>query len=79
MMSLLDDLKAKADVNGDGKLSADDLAGLKDKISPDQFDQLKQLADRNDDGSINFDDVKNLDFGSVVDDIKGAVGGLFGK
>lgn len=78
-MSLLDDLKAKADVNGDGKISADDLANLKDKVSPEQFDQLKQLADRNDDGSINFDDVKNLDFGSVVNDIKSAVGGLFGK
>ncbi|HMS93240.1 MAG TPA: EF-hand domain-containing protein [Candidatus Saccharibacteria bacterium] len=78
-MSLLDDLKAKADVNGDGKLSAEDLASLKDKISPEQFDQLKQLADRNDDGSINFDDVKSLDLGGIVDDIKGAVGGLFGK
>ena len=78
-MSLLDDLRAKADVNSDGKLSADDLAELKNKINPEQFDQLKKLADRNEDGSVNFDDIKGLDLGGVVDDIKGAVGGLFGK
>ena len=79
MMSLLDDLKAKADVNGDGKLSADDLAGLKDKISPDQFDQLKQLADQNDDGKLNLDDIKGIDLDSIASDVKDRLGGLFGK
>ncbi len=78
-MSLLDDLKAKADVNGDGTLSADDLAELRDKISPEQFDQLKQLADRNSDGSINFDDIKNFDLGAAADDLKSTLGGLFGE
>ncbi len=78
-MGLLEDLKAKADANGDGKLSMDDLASLKDKISPEQFDQLKSLADRNSDGSINFDDIKGLDLGSVFNDVKDKFTGLFGK
>ena len=49
-MGLLDDLKAKADLNGDGKLSAEDLEQLKGTINGEQLDKLKQLADQNDDG-----------------------------
>ncbi len=77
-MNLLDDLKAKADLNGDGKLSVEDLESLKDGVNNDQLDQLKQFADQNGDGKLDFEDVKNFDFGKVVDNVKDKLGGLFG-
>lgn len=78
-MSLIDDLKAKADLNGDGRLSPQDLESLKDGANDEQLDKLKQLADQNDDGKLSFDDAKNLDFGNLAKDIKSQLGGLFGK
>lgn len=42
-MSLLDDLKAKADLNGDGKLDAADLESLKDGANNEQIEKLKGL------------------------------------
>lgn len=77
-MSVLDDIKAKVDANGDGKLSLDDLNELKDKLPTDKFDELKNMADQNDDGKVNFDDVKNLDFGDLINDAKSAFGDVFG-
>ena len=41
-MSLVDDLKAKADLNGDGKLSLEDLEGLKDGANNEQIEKLKE-------------------------------------
>ncbi len=79
-MSLLDDMKAKADANGDGKLSMEDLADLKDKLPLDKLEQLQHIADSNDDGKINIDDLKNLDLGSIgsaIDDAKGLFGKIF--
>lgn len=72
-MSVLDDLQKLADGNGDGKLTADDLESMKDKIPADKFDEMKKMADSNDDGKINFADLKSLDFG----DIKDKIGGIF--
>ena len=74
-MSLLDDLKAKADVNGDGKLSIEDLEKLKDGVNNDQLDELKKVADQNGDGKLDLEDVKSFNFDSV----KEKLGGLFGK
>ena len=78
-MSLIDDLKAKADRNGDGKLNAEDLESLKDGLNNEQLDRLKQLADRNQDGKLSWDDVKNIDFGELVSDAKDNLSGLFGN
>ncbi len=78
-MSLLDDIKAKVDANGDGKLSVDDLNQLKDQLPADKFDELKRMADQNDDGKINAEDLKNFDLGNVLSDAKDTLGGMFGK
>jgi len=77
-MSLVDDLQAKADVNGDGKLSVEDLEALKDGANNEQLDQLKSLADQNGDGKIDLEDAKNFDFNNVIDAVKDKLGGLFG-
>lgn len=78
-MSLLDDIKAKADLNGDGKIGPEDLESLKNGENNEQLDQLKSVADQNGDGKLSFDDIKNFDLGKTVEDAKNALGGLFGK
>lgn len=77
-MAIFDDLKAKADANGDGKLSADDLNDLRDKLPTEKFDQLKSLADQNDDGKISLEDVKSFNLGDTIGGLKDTLGGLFG-
>ena len=69
-MSLLDDLKAKADANGDGKISKEDIEALKKGNDDSMLDKLKDLADQNDDGKINFEDVKKFDLGDTISDLK---------
>ncbi len=76
-MSLLDDIKAKADEAG--KVSMDQLQELKDKLPEENFQQLQDMADRNDDGKVSVDDLQNFDFGKLFDDAKNALGGLFGS
>jgi Ca2+-binding EF-hand superfamily protein len=76
-MSMLDDIKAKADEAG--KVSMDQLNELKDKLPAEKFEELQKLADRNDDGKIDLGDLNSFDFGSLVDDAKKTLGGLFGK
>lgn len=78
-MSLLDDIKAKADQNGDGKLSADDLESLRDKLPTDKLDELKTKLDQSGDGKLDFEDVKNFDFGNLANDAKSAVADLKNK
>lgn len=78
-MSLLDDLKAKADLNGDGKLSVEDLESLKDGANNEQLDKLKGLADSNGDGKLDLEDAKNIDLGNLANDVRDKLGGLFGK
>lgn len=78
-MGLIDDLKAKADLNGDGNLTPADLESLKDGTNNEQLDKLKEVADQNSDGKINFDDAKNLDFGNIANQLKDSAGNLFGK
>lgn len=77
-MSLLDDIKAKADLNGDGKIGTEDLESLKDGANNGQLDKLKEFADRNGDGKIDFEDVKNFDLGKAVEDVKNGLGGIVG-
>lgn len=74
---MLDDIKAKADEAG--KVSMDQLNELKDKLPAEKFEELQKLADRNDDGKIDLGDLNSFDFGSLVDDAKKTLGGLFGK
>jgi Ca2+-binding EF-hand superfamily protein len=76
-MSMLDDIKAKADEAG--KVSMDQLNELKEKLPAEKFEELQKLADRNDDGKIDLGDLNSFDFGSLVDDAKKTLGGLFGK
>lgn len=75
-MSLIDDIKAKADANGDGKINKDDLEALRTGENSQKIDELKSLADQNDDGQLNFEDVKNFDLGDSVNDAKNM---FFGK
>lgn len=69
-MSLLDDMKAKADANGDGKLNTDDLEALRNSDNGEIIDKLKAAADQNDDGKLSFDDAKSFDLGDAVADLK---------
>ena len=72
------DAKAKADTNGDGKLSIDDLHSLAQDHGVDSgvIDNLKDMADANDDGKIDFEDVRNglQDFGDMMGDAGQHVG-----
>ena len=69
-MGLIDDIKAKADKNGDGKASKEDLESLRDGNNDGVIDKLKSIADQNGDGKISLDDVKSIDLGATFGDIK---------
>lgn len=76
-MDLFAEVQKRADANGDGKLSIDDLNSLKEQF-PDQaglLDQAKEIADQNSDGKLNLADAQGLDLG----DITRKIGSLFGK
>ncbi len=73
-MGLIDDLKARADSNADGKITKEDLEGLNSEENKAKIEALKQIADTNKDGKIDLDDAKGLNLGQVVDDIKGVFG-----
>ena len=68
-MSLLDDLKAKADANGDGKISLEDLEALRDGSNNSAIDKIKEVA-QNAGGKIDFEEIKNLNIGGVIDYLK---------
>jgi Ca2+-binding EF-hand superfamily protein len=61
-MSLIDELKKKADQNGDGRISKEDLDELKGGNDGDNIwlDKLKAQADQNGDGKIGLDDFSGL-------------------
>ncbi len=69
-MSLFDDIKAKADANGDGKVDKTDLESLKDGDNNPIIDQLKEVADHNADGKLDMSDLRNFDFNSVLGGLK---------
>ncbi len=72
-MSLIEDIKAKADQSGDGKVSKDDLESMKDGNNDGIIDKLKGMADQNEDGRLSFDDIKSIDLGGTLKDIKGKI------
>lgn len=78
-MNLFDDLKAKADANGDGKITAADLDGLKQEYQDQlaKLDGLKDKADTSGDGKVSFDDAKSA-FGDLGDKLGGLKDKLFG-
>ncbi len=61
-MGLLDELKAKADASGDGKVSTEDLNALKEKYAGEGsvFETLQQKADANGDGKLNLGDLQDI-------------------
>lgn len=69
-MGLFEDIKTKADLNGDGKLSLADLDGMRDGNNSELIDKMKAVADRNEDGKLSLDDVKNFNLGDAIKDIK---------
>ncbi|MGB4966745.1 MAG: hypothetical protein WBO35_00935 [Candidatus Saccharimonadales bacterium] len=74
-MSVVDDIKAKMDANGDGKLNNDDLEDMKQKgLDQDIVTQLKVRADQNGDGKVDLADLKAVNL-----DISGLKDKLFGK
>lgn len=76
-MDLFAEVQKRADANGDGKLSLDDIASLKEQF-PDQaglLDKAKEIADQNGDGKLDLADVQGMNLG----DIAGQIGSLFGK
>ena len=74
-MNLFDELKKRADVNGDGKITKEDLDALNSPENKAKIDELKKTADSNKDGKLDLSDVKSLNLGNVAKDIKG----MFGK
>lgn len=84
-MSLLDDIRAKADQNGDGKLSLDDLEALRSGDNGNVIDRLKESVTGKD-GKLDFNDIKNLnldelknDASSILNQAKDSLGGFFNK
>jgi Ca2+-binding EF-hand superfamily protein len=74
-MSVVDDIKAKMDANGDGKLNKDDLEDMNQKgLDQDIVTQLKVRADQNGDGKVDLADLKAVNL-----DISGLKDKLFGK
>lgn len=76
-MGLLEDIQAKADANGDGKLSMEDLQNMRDSLPEGKFEELSAKADANGDGKVSFEDVKDMDWGGLADDAKNTFGNLF--
>lgn len=82
-MSLLDDMKAKADANADGMLSAEDLASFQEQMPADMFEQLQAKLDGNGDGALDLNDLGGidlggLDFGGIAEQAKSFFDGIFG-
>lgn len=71
-MSLIDDIKAKMDKDGDGKLNKADLDTFNDNDGKNKsmIERLKAIADQNDDGRLSMDDIKNFDFNATKDSFK---------
>lgn len=73
VMGLLDDIKAKADTNGDGKVDAKDLEDLKAKYPKFNvsLNELKKKADTNADGKVDVSDASG-----IFDGLKGSLGDI---
>lgn len=78
-MGIFEDLKAKADANGDGKLSIEDVKAAFPDAGEDFLNTLKEKADQNDDGKLNLEDLKSIDFKAIGDQIGDTVSDLKNK
>lgn len=78
--NILAEAQARADANGDGKLSIEDLSALKEEYGLDAsfLDNLKTKIDANVDGKIDLADLQGGlgNIGGVIDDFKNQ---FFGK
>ena len=85
IQKLLADAQAKADTNGDGKLTADDLQALASQHGVDQslVDGLKAKGDVNGDGKVDLEDIKaaagKFNLGGATEQAQGVIGGLKDK
>ena len=79
IQKVIADAQAKADANGDGKLSVEDLDALAKEhgIDPKVLDGVKAKADANGDGRIGFEDLKS-GVGQLGDMVAGLKDKLFG-
>lgn len=68
-MSILDDVKAKADANGDGKVTLQDLDAMKDGVNDSVIEELRSKALRYN-GKLNVRDPKHIDTEHVINDPK---------
>lgn len=75
-MDIIDDVTAKADAHGDGKLGSEDLRDLQEKHpeAASRIDPLIDQAEANDDGKINL-----IDLTSVLGALKQSARDLFGR
>lgn len=76
-MSVFDDIKAKADANGDGKLDQNDLSDLEGKIPQNKLAELKNLADQNGDGKVDFGDMQHINLDDTLTKAKDGFGSMF--
>lgn len=82
-MSLLDDIKAKADANGDGKITLEDLESLKGGDNDDMIEEIKKKF-LGSDGKFDMKDItdnfEGLKAGAagLADKAKDALGDMFG-
>ena len=62
IQKLIADAQARADANGDGKLTPEDLTTLAERHGLDHntVDNLKAKSDLNGDGNISLDDLKSV-------------------
>ncbi len=74
IQSVIAEAQARADANGDGKLSADDIQSLGNDNGIDQgiIDKLKEHADANGDGKIDPSDIGHAlqNPGTLIDSLK---------
>ncbi len=77
---MLADAQAKADTNGDGKLTMDDVDALAKRhgIDPKMVDDLKTKGDVNGDGKVDLEDLK-AGFGNAGTMFEDAKSKLFGN
>ena len=61
LQNLLAEAQARADANGDGKLSIDDVRSLADEhgVDSNMVEDIKSKIDHNSDGKLSIDDLKS--------------------
>ena len=68
-MSILDDIKAKADANGDGKVTLQDLDAMRDGTNDPIIDELKAKALRYN-GKLDMSNPTHINAEKLINDPK---------